>query len=45
MWRLRSAQHVKALLAEVFDQLGGRWLSQWAARSPRRAVEGAAGLR
>jgi hypothetical protein len=45
MWRLTSAQQVKALLGEVFDELGGRWLSHWAARSPRRAVEAAAGLR
>jgi transcriptional regulator with XRE-family HTH domain len=40
-----EAQQVKALLGEVFDELSGRWLSHWAVRSPRRAVEGAAGLR
>jgi hypothetical protein len=45
MWRVTDARHVEALLAEVFDELGGPWPSRWAARAPRQAIERTVALR
>jgi transcriptional regulator with XRE-family HTH domain len=45
MWRMTDVTHVEALLAELFDELSGRWLSRWAARAPGRAIERTAALR
>ncbi|HEV8672439.1 MAG TPA: helix-turn-helix transcriptional regulator [Methylomirabilota bacterium] len=45
MWRVTRREHIKGLWAELYDELSGRWASDWARRGssavPSRPIEGA----